>query len=175
MMKVELGAGAHPQPGFLALDAQRAVGPDVLASMHALPFADASIEAIRAVDCLEHASYRDTDRLLAEWARVMKPEGALFVQVPSAGLIMEWYASRDDRLLRVGEGVPRTHLAGACWRLLGGHNDGVYATGDEWMMNAHYAMFTPSTLEDALDRAGFAVWKTETNAHPNILSWSIRR
>lgn len=174
-MKVELGAGKRRLPGYLALDMQAAVRPDVLASMHALPFADGSIEQIRAVDCLEHASYRATDALLAEWARVMKPEGALYVQVPSFGTILEWYAARDDRLLNVGPGVSRTHLAGAVWRIYGGHSDGVYADGDDWLMNAHFAGFTASTLEDALARAGFAVWQMVENGFPNLMASAIKR
>src|SRR5258708_5534673 len=145
-MKVELGAGARPQPGFLALDLSPDVRPDVVANVLDLPFADGSIDELRAVDAAEHVSYRQTDALFAEVARVLKPGGALFVQVPAADEIMRWFVEEPERLTTPPE-LPSTPLAGAQWRLLGGHADGRYAAADgPWWLNAHGTMFGRESL-----------------------------
>lgn len=176
-MKVELGAGHDPVgDGWVAVDVNPATAA-VVASADRLPFQRASIDALRAVDVLEHLSYRDSDVVLAEWARVTKPGGTLFVQVPDAELIMRWFVSRPQRLLDDLPGeLPRTPLAGAAWRLLGGHSDGLYARpGDDWRWNAHYAMFSADSLRQSLRLTGWAIDRLITNPFPNLQCWSTRR
>lgn len=177
-MKIEVGAGGRAAPGFLAVD----INPrrcDVMATATALPFRDGSIEALRAVDVLEHMSYRDTDRVLAEWARVCAPHAELYVQVPDADRIIQWYTGSPRRLLvSLPAELPQTPLAGAAWRLLGGHADGErvdVAAGDDWRWNAHYAMFSTHSLRSALARAGFGVSQCTTNQFPNLLCWAYRQ
>lgn len=141
-----------------------------------LPFEDATYDVLRAVDIAEHVSYRRTHEVLAEWARVLAPGGSLFIQVPSAGTIMEWYAARDERLLHVGPGVPKTFLGGAMWRLLGGLDDGHYTeTGGDPTLNLHMAMFDEESLRQAVERAGFAVESIAENAHPNLQATARRK
>lgn len=171
-MKIEVGAGGRTAPGFLAVDLnpRRA---DVVATATALPFRSGSIEAMRAVDVLEHLSYRDTGRVLAEWARVCAPGARLYVQVPDADAIMRAYASGRRHELRIpaDQHLPRTTLAGATWRLLGGHDDGERvdtAAGDDWRWNAHFALFSRESLTSALDAAGFTVTACPTNPFPNL-------
>lgn len=183
-MKVEIGAGGRVQPGWLSVDLnpRRA---DVVADATRLPFADGSIDAMRAVDVLEHISYRDTDRVLAEWGRVCASDAELYVQVPDADLIMRHYVrslkyEHGDNLLPIpkDQHLQRTALAGAQWRLLGGHDDGERVdteAGDDWRWNAHYAMFSQASLISALDKAGFDLDRCVTNPFPNICCEAIRR
>jgi SAM-dependent methyltransferase len=175
-MKIELGAGERPAPGFLAYDVNPRTA-DVVGSACDLPFRDGSIEALRAVDVAEHVSFRDTDRLFAEWARVCVPGAVLFVQVPSGLTICEWLANNDPRLRRWERGQECTALLGATWRLLGAHDDGKYvdtAAGDDWRWNAHYALFSAWSLRDVLTRSGFRVDSIEENGHPNLLAKARR-
>lgn len=170
-MKLEIGAGERPAEGFVAYDLNPRTA-QVVGSALALPFADASIEAIRAVDCLEHLSYRVTDAVLAEWARVLEPEAPIYIQVPDAHEIMRRYIAGNVDALRTPDDLPDTRLAGATWRLLGAHADGRYVKpedGDDWRWNAHYALFSEASLRAALDAAGFVVDSMRTNPHPNIL------
>lgn len=181
-MKVEIGAGGRVQPGWLSVDLnpRRA---DVIADAMRLPFATGSIDAMRAVDLLEHASYRQTDAVLAEWARVCCPGADLYVQVPDADRIMRLYVegvTRGQHKLPIPEkeGLPRTALAGAAWRLLGGHDDGERvdtAAGDRFEWNAHYSMWSFASLTSALDKAGFDVIRCPTNPFPNLCCEAIRR
>lgn len=190
-MKIEVGAGGRAAPGFLAVDLNPRRS-DVVATATALPFRSGSIEAMRAVDVLEHISYRDTARVLAEWARVCAPGAELYVQVPDAHEIMMRYRSAARRSARVSEaqaaaaylpipadqGLPATAIAGAQWRLLGGHDDGERVdtgAGDDWRWNAHFALFSRESLTEALDGAGFDVLRCPTNPFPNLCCEARRR
>lgn len=173
-MKVELGAGAHAHDGYIALD----VNPrnaDVVAEAQHLPFPDGSVSALRAVDVLEHISWRDTDRTLTEWARVCRPGAELYVQVPDAAETMRWYQTGDRRLCRTDTGNV-SPIVGAAWRLLGGHADGKYVTdGDDFRWNAHFAIFDEEHLTASLERAGFTVEQIVSNGHPNLCAQARRR
>lgn len=189
-MKIEIGAGGRTEPGYLAVDLnpRRA---DVAADATRLPFRTGSIDAIRAVDVLEHLSYRVTIPVLREWARVAAPGCRLYVQVPDADRIMRLYAKatmptgtpaqraeRAKAYLPVPVNLPGTALAGAMWRLLGGHDDGERvdtAAGDDWRWNAHYALFSRESLLEALDLTGFMVTKCTTNPFPNLCCEARRR
>jgi hypothetical protein len=173
--RLEIGSGYNPTPGYYHLDANPEL-PDVdlvglafplPASVHGL----APWDELRAVDVLEHLSYRDVDEALADWRSVVGPDGRLYVQVPDAETIMREYVGRSsDGLAWDREGVECDALLGAEWRLLGGHADGVYVTnGDDWRWNAHYSLWSKARLSSALDAAGWVVESIDVNRHPNLL------
>lgn len=177
-MRLEIGSGYSPTPGFTHLDMNpNAPGVDIVGPAFPLPMATATVDEIRAVDVLEHLSYWNTEAALSEWARVLRPGGKLYVQVPDADLIMRWYVLEPARLIdRIPDGLLRIPIIGAAWRLLGGHSDGVAVkSGDDWKLNAHYALFSPTSLRDALHATGFDVEQIEINGHPNILCHAVRR
>ena len=171
--KLELGAGFHPTPGFTTLDLNPGTNPDIVGSAWPLDLPDGSVGELRAVDVLEHESWTHTDAILADWFRVLAPGGKLYVQVPDAHKIMRWYAGSPHLLLeRLPANVPQTPLAGAAWRLLGGHGDDVYANDADWRFNAHNALFSRRSLEAALVNAGFTIDVIDENGHPNLLAWA---
>lgn len=175
-MKVELGAGARKQPGWVAVDINPKYA-DVPGDALHLPFEDGAIDELRAVDVLEHVSYRETNAALTEWARVLKSEGQLYVQVPDAETIFQWFVTHDDRLRRMDTG-DCSLLDGAQWRLLGGHDDGNYADaeeGDDWRWNAHYSLWSKLALAEALRVAGFHVERLEVNGHPNLCCTAAKK
>lgn len=170
--RLELGSGFHPTPGFTHLDINPdAPGVDIVGSAWPLNLPDNSVGEIRAVDVLEHLSYWDTPKILADWFRVLRPGGSIYIQVPDAELIMEWFVNTPTKLLeRLPANLPQTPMAGAAWRMLGGHHDGVYVEDDQdFRWNAHYAMFSFGTLMNALLAAGFRDVDIKTNPHPNLL------
>lgn len=177
-IRLELGSGYHPTEGFTHLDVNpNAPGVDIVGPAFPLDLPDASVSELRAVDVLEHISYRLTDQVLADWARVLVPGGRLYVQVPDAHTIMAWFIYQPGLLVdRLPPELPQTALMGACWRLLGGQDDGVYAVGPgEADFNLHRAMFSETSLREALERAGFVIQSLEVNPHPNIQATAIRR
>ncbi len=67
-----------------------------LASLTALPCADASFDRALCLDVLEHLSYEDQPRALAELSRVLRPGGILLISVPNLAHLQ----SRVQFLLR---------------------------------------------------------------------------
>jgi len=176
--KLEIGSGPRPTRGYTHLDINpNAPNVDIVGGAFPLPpeVHAATWDTIRAIDVLEHFSYRHTVDVLREWASVMRPGGRLYVQVPDAETIMRWFVHQPDRL-PTPDGLPDHALAGAAWRLLGGHADGVIVgDGDDWRWNAHYALFSYDSLVAQLNLAGFTVTDVERSLHPNLLAMAVRR
>jgi SAM-dependent methyltransferase len=70
-------------------------------SVTALPYADGSFDQALCLDVLEHLSFDDQDRALAELFRVTKPGGGLLVTVPNlAHLQSRVHFALGGRLIR---------------------------------------------------------------------------
>lgn len=78
----------------------------ILGSVNALPFGDASFDLITSFDVLMTAGVRDI-AALAEFARVLRPGGLLFVRVPA----FDWLRGRHDVAWRVVHRYRRSELA----------------------------------------------------------------
>lgn len=81
------------------------------ASVLALPFADASFDAVVSADVLCHRSV-DPPAALAEFARVLRPGGRLVLNLPA----YDWLTSAHDRRVHTA----RRSTAGGLRRLLAG-------------------------------------------------------
>lgn len=178
MKCLELGSGYNPTAGFYHLDVNP-VAPRVDFVGPAYPLPQDVVDAgpwdeLRAVDVLEHLSYRDADLALGNWRQAMRGGARLFVQVPDADTIMREYVERSRRgRTWTADGCVVEPIVGAEWRLLGGHADGTYVhEGDDWRWNAHYSLWSTSKLTSRLSIAGFTVEQMGTNGHPNLLCWA---
>jgi len=157
-----------------------------------LPFSRSLFQELRAVDVLEHLSYRDTDRVLDEWFSILVPGGRIFIQVPDAEWMIRRAISYADaacppfqlwpqpvpaalgRAIAPGF-VDRPLIDSLAWFLLGGHRDGdIVRAGGDWRLNAHYALFSEASLRWHLEKVGFEVESITRNAHPNLLCWARR-
>lgn len=185
-MKLELGCGHHPTPGYVRVDAN----PNIDADWHGdacgpMPWPDGTFAEIRAVDVLEHLPYRLTPVALAEWSRLLAPGGRLYVQVPDCGRIMREYVENPgrwrERVPAELEALPP--ILGVAWRILGGQDEGTLTGGtgggytkadDDWRWNAHYAMFDEAALRWYLTKAGLVVDTLESNFHPNLCVWAVK-
>lgn len=179
-MKLEIAAGYSRTPDYdIYLDVNPNCNPDVVGDALHLPFATGSLEAVRCVDILEHLSYTQTQNALAEWARVLRPGGEIYVQVPDVHMAVEdWLAGQDRPGYRpqvVPEFAHLPSIVSLAWRLMGGHDTTSHVTeGDDWRWNAHYALFDPASLAWFMADAGFTITRIETNFHPNVLCWATR-
>lgn len=168
--RLEIASGFAPADGFEHLD----LNPNAPHVEHLcdfsqpLPFEDDTFVEIRAVDCLEHASYRDTETMLREWVRVLAPGGGIFIQTPDAETMMQWYISgRPDMVMPEFKDQPP--IVSIAWRVLGGHADNERVEdGGDFRLNAHYALFSMSSLQWYCDRVGLHVETIARNPFPNL-------
>lgn len=179
-MKLEIAAGYSRTPDFdIYVDINPNCNPDVVSDAISLPFGDNSFDAVRCVDILEHMSYSVTHVALAEWARVLKPGGEIYIQVPDVRMAIEdWLAGKDREGFRpqvVPEFAHLPSIVSLAWRLLGGHDTTSHVTeGDDWRWNAHYALFDADSLTWYMNNAGLRITRLETNFHPNLLCWATK-
>lgn len=90
-LKLNLGCGRNPVPGWVNVDIAATPGVDVVADLdacrtHPLPFADNSVSQMRMEHVLEHI--RDTLALMQELHRIAEPGALLAIRSP--------YGSSDD-------------------------------------------------------------------------------
>jgi SAM-dependent methyltransferase len=92
-IRVELGSGPNPVPGYLHIDLDRS-SPDLhyVAPVWKLPFRDGEVDEILAIHVLEHVHPVQVMITLAEWRRVLKPGGVLEVRVPDGPAIAATFA-----------------------------------------------------------------------------------
>ena len=84
-MKLNIGAGGTPLPGYINLD--RKTGQEA----YPLTMADASCSEIRASHILEHFPHNGIGAVLADWVRCLKPGGVLKIAVPDFEIIARAY------------------------------------------------------------------------------------
>ncbi len=80
-LKINIGCGTSKVPGYVNIDLDPDVNPDLIADINKLPYDDDSVSCIRAYDILEHIDVEG----LKEIHRVLSPEGTLVVSVPHYG------------------------------------------------------------------------------------------
>lgn len=135
MLKLDLGAaGAFPD-GFTPL------GNAHGSAIYPLPYADGSVDEIRASHVLEHFPHREVAAVLADWARALKPGGKLRIAVPDFGKIAEQYVA--------GANMPTEAY------VMGGQIDGA---------DHHKSLFDETKLKRALKTAGLMMirpWTSE--------------
>lgn len=125
-MKLNLGCGRRKLDGYINCDLpdnSYGVTPDVSCNICQLPFGDGSAEEILAVHVFEHVWLKDIRSVLAEWKRVLTPDGLLIMEMPCLNKILHWFdqPDMDPRMTMFAlYGDPGTHKSEAdlhkwCW------------------------------------------------------------
>jgi predicted SAM-dependent methyltransferase len=96
--KLHIG-GQEVQPGWQILDIESRPEVDFVCNAGSLEqFEACSAEAIYASHILEHFHYQldqELNRTLAEWYRVLKPGGHLYLSVPDMDILCRLYTRPD--------------------------------------------------------------------------------
>ncbi len=94
-LRLNLGCGKDVREGFINIDLystdDKVVGMDI----RKISLPNSCADYILASDVLEHFSHRETDSILKEWARLLKPGGILEIRCPSLKLQMKAYLRGD--------------------------------------------------------------------------------
>lgn len=88
---LNLGCGLDIREGFINIDLYSDDPRVVFMDIRMLELPDDSADVILASDILEHFSHRQTDAVLKEWARVLKPNAEMIIRCPSLSLQVKAY------------------------------------------------------------------------------------
>lgn len=145
-VRINVGCGRHTPEGWINCDVVRAKrakrDPDLFCDFRAIPLPDGCADEVHAIHVFEHVYRWESDALLKEWKRLLKPGGMLVLEMPD--------------------------LIKCCKNILLGLDDkysywGLYGnpqTEDVYM--CHRWGWTPKTLELALIDNGFHKVRQET-------------
>jgi len=99
IMKLNLGSGFVKIPGFINVDIDKNVEPDMVADIRDLKeIENESVDEILASHVLEHFLQKETFGILREWYRVLKKEGIIYVIVPDINKIISDYTQGKANL-----------------------------------------------------------------------------
>jgi len=142
MLKLNVGCAVVKETGYINIDLH--CDADLKHDLRKpLPYKDGEIDEILASHILEHFSYNDMYKVLADWKRVLKDKGILHIRVPN--------------LIKAAESILKTEAEGD-WGHYRRHPDidiiygGQYGAGEY-----HHNGFTPKRLYNIMDEAGFKI------------------
>lgn len=145
-------------PGFrdgtwqeVRFDIEPDVGPDIVGTITDMAgVADGSVDAVYSSHNIEHVYAYEVQGVLAEFRRVLKPDGFAVITCPDIETVARHIAQgRLAEPLYQSPSGPITPLD-----ILYGHGDSL-AQGFHYM--AHKTGFSARTLSDHVKRAGFAI------------------
>ena len=139
-----------PEWKELRLDIDKNVSPDIIGTMTDMsPLADSSVDAVFSSHNIEHLYPHEVPVALAEFKRVLKPQGFVVIKCPDLQSVCALVA--EDKLLEPAYNSPAGPIAPI--DILYGHRPPM-AAGNLYM--AHHCGFTEKILSSSLVQAGFA-------------------
>lgn len=171
MPSIEIGAGENPCPGIdVHTDIMALPHIECVCPMDKIPYPDGYFDRLRANDVLEHQSWELVPATLREWARILSPGAAVFIQVPDG----------DELIGRYVKGL--IDLRTLNYYLMGGHSDREAHKGTDekgvprWFWNAHHVVFNLAWLAGLLKEAGLEPFQVEKNpaTWTNVAVWCRR-
>ncbi|QEL17136.1 class I SAM-dependent methyltransferase [Limnoglobus roseus] len=134
-IRLNLGCGEKPLPDYINCDGRALADVLVIADVRALPFTDGTVDEIASAHLVEHFRQHHLETvILPYWKKLLKPGGTLRVICPN------W----ESMIRRVNRGemsmVDFKHVTFG---------------GQDYQGDDHFSMYTPQSLGELLERAGF--------------------
>ena len=104
-IRLNLGSGPFPLPGFINVDQFENVKPDLVADALHLPYEPGTVSEIYAGHILEHFMFDDGQKALRYWLMLLKPGGVISVVVPDYDFLIKQYmaAPTPERLIKFND------------------------------------------------------------------------
>ena len=83
MIKLNLGCGVFYKPGYINIDLSEKDVADEIQNVAELKYESNTIDVIEASHIIEHFDIIRLPYILAEWFRVLKPDGVLCIETPN--------------------------------------------------------------------------------------------
>jgi len=83
MVKLNLGCGVFYKPGYVNIDLSEKDVADEVQNVAELKFESNTVDVIEASHIIEHFDIIHLPYVLAEWFRVLKPDGVLCIETPN--------------------------------------------------------------------------------------------
>ncbi len=81
--KIEIGSGLNKRPGYETCDVRNIPGVDHVCAADNLPFTDETIDEVYSRHVIEHFTLKEFIKTLAEWNRVLKVGGEVYIICPN--------------------------------------------------------------------------------------------
>ena len=140
---LNLGSGGTRINGFLNMDANPRCGCDLVAHVDKIKLYSDSVGAIYSSHVFEHIPRADAARILAEWYRVLRPGGKLYICVPDEEALFRIYL---DNLPLYGTEEGKYLVDRACYLTYGGQTN---------RHDFHFYGYSFATLRYLLEATGF--------------------
>jgi len=164
----------------------RSIGLENNLPINYIKFNDNSIDEIQMVEVLEHISFRNTEKVLKELYRIIKPNCKIHIQVPDCGKMMEYYVNKQ-----ICECVPHKSIQGNtegdfkadknCWNCKGkGMINPLrwlysFTGAQKHKFDQHLMIFTKENLKEILQKVGFKkiefkehIYKLKVNCYKKL-------
>ena len=151
----------------LRFDIDESVQPDLVGTMTDMSsVASGSVDAVFSSHNIEHLYPHDVPVALAEFLRVLKPDGFAVITCPDLQSVCALIA--EDKLTEAAYTSPAGPIAPL--DILYGHRPAM-ARGNLYM--AHRCGFTQKVLTGTLQAAGFATVAAKRRGHPYYDLWAL--
>jgi predicted SAM-dependent methyltransferase len=151
-LHIGCGGVILPSP-FENLDTRELPGVDHIGDAFPLAFEDNTFDLVYSSHVLEHFRRDETQAVINEWVRVLKPGGTLRLSVPSIESLIKIYQASEDLEYIIGP-------------LMGGQT---------YPQNFHYNMFDKKYLTNYLEVAGCEAvhpWDYRRTSHSKFFDFS---
>lgn len=155
-IKLELGSGNNPQPGFVHLDVSKSmphVEIECDVSTQRIPIPDGCVSELLANHLIEHIPWRKLPHVFGEIKRVTIPGARIFMRTPDLEFIAKTYLAGKMTDEHPNDVNTMKSVFGECgpsqWAIIKLHS------GQDYPSNFHFLAMDKESMTQILKKNGF--------------------
>lgn len=151
-MKLELGAGTRPTPGYTHQDIRELPHVEVVCdACHLPPDLKGKLDEIYGYHIIEHIPWRHLQAAINHWAAYLKPGGLLRMVAPDFQTLAEWLVEDPEN----------NYIVERVGYMMMGSQTYPESIGAFEPTNAHHAMITARRMRTMFSKAGLVNIKVD--------------